>query len=115
MTKRLVAWFILVPLCAALVVFALANRHAVPVNFNPLVTADPQPEPGMGVPLFLIIYAVLLVGVLLGGVATWFAQRRQRIEMRRYQRRTEQLRGELDAARRGPVPDPADNDLVGAP
>jgi uncharacterized integral membrane protein len=114
MTKRLVGWFVLVPLCLVLVVFALANRQTVVVNFNPLATPD-APGPGFGVPLFLIVYAVLLVGVLLGGVATWFAQSRHRQEKRRYQRRSDALAQELEVARRAPAEDFPDPELLNSP
>jgi uncharacterized integral membrane protein len=114
MTKRLVGWFVLVPLCLVLIVFALANRQAVVVNFNPMAPVD-QPAPGLGVPLFLVVYVVLLVGVLLGGVATWFAQAHHRVEKRRYQRRSEQLRSDLEAARRGPAQDFPETELLETP
>ncbi len=114
MTKRLVGWFVLVPLCAVLILFALANRQQVVVNFNPLVPVD-QPAPGFGVPMFLVIYAVLLVGVLLGGVATWFAQAHHRAEKRAYRRRNEQLASDLEAARRAPAQDFSETELLETP
>ncbi len=114
MTKRLVGWFILVPLCAVLIVFALANRQMVVVNFNPLAPVE-TPAPGLGVPLFLVLYVVLLIGVLLGGVATWFAQGHHRQEKRRYLRRNNQLAQDLDAARRAPAQDFPDADLLKLP
>ena len=82
MTRQLIGWFLLLPLSVLLIVFALANRQLVVVNFNPLTPVDSLNAPGFGVPLFFVIYAVLLIGVLLGGVATWFAQGHHRIEKR---------------------------------
>jgi uncharacterized integral membrane protein len=103
MVKRIVGWFILVPLCAVLIIFALANRQLVVVNFNPLVPAPALTSPGYGVPLFLVIFAVLLVGVLLGGVATWFAQGQRRRDERHFRRENERLHRELEATRRAPA------------
>jgi uncharacterized integral membrane protein len=114
MTKRLVGWFVLVPISLALILFALANRQTVMVNFNPIAPPDAPPS-GAGVPLFLLVYAVLLVGVLLGGIATWFAQGHHRAEKRRYQRRNAQLRLDLEAARRAPAQDLPEADLVDLP
>lgn len=111
MTRQIVGWLVLLPLSLILMVFALANRQLVVVNFNPLAPAETLQAPGVGVPLFLVIYAVLLIGVLLGGVATWFAQSHHRAEKRRYRRETERLRTDLDAARRGVTP-PADLPLT---
>jgi uncharacterized integral membrane protein len=114
MTKRLVGWFVLVPLCVVLIVFAVANRHSVAVNFNPFAPVETL-APGYGVPLFLLVYAVLLVGVLLGGVATWFAQSHHRAEKRAFRRRTEQLTSDLEAARRAPAQDFPETELLNTP
>jgi len=105
MVRRIVGWFVLLPLCAVLVVFALANREPVVLNFNPFVNAaDADPAvPGLGVPLFVVIFGVLLVGILLGGVATWFAQGQHRREERSFRRENERLHRELEAAHRAPA------------
>ncbi len=110
MLKRIVGWFVLVPLCAVLIVFALANRQMVVLNFNPLAPSEGLVTAGTGVPLFLVIFGVLLVGVLLGGIATWFAQGPHRREERHYRRETERLHRELEVARRAP-----DNSLTLSP
>lgn len=102
MVKRIVGWVVLVPLCAVLVIFALANRQLVAVNFNPFA-AVPALEPGTGVPMFLVMFGVLLVGVLLGGIATWFAQGQHRRDERAFRRENERLHRELDAAHRAPA------------
>lgn len=103
MAKRIVGWFVLVPLCAALVVFALANRQPVAINFNPFITAPDPEATGQGVPLFLVMFGVLLTGVLLGGIATWFAQGPHRRGERSFRRENERLHRELEAAHRAPA------------
>ena len=103
MIKRIVGWFVLVPLCVVLIIFALANRHSVAVNLNPFAVEPQSAGQAFGVPLFLVIFAVLLVGVVLGGVATWFAQSPRRRDERHYRRETERLHRELDAVRRMPT------------
>lgn len=102
MFKRIVGWFVLVPLCAVLIVFALANLQPVAVNFNPLAAADVLSPATFRVPLFVVIFGVLLVGVILGGIATWFAQGPRRRDERHYKRETERLHRELEVARRAP-------------
>jgi len=99
MSRRLIGWFVLIPLCALLVVFALANRHAVVVNFNPLAAADLS-APGAGMPLFLVIYAALFFGIALGGVAVWWSQGIFRREMKHFRKKSERLEAELDTYRR---------------
>ncbi|MHB1103245.1 MAG: lipopolysaccharide assembly protein LapA domain-containing protein [Devosia sp.] len=103
MIKRIVGWLVLVPLCVALIVFALANRQLVTVNLNPFAVEPQTASQDLGVPLFLVIFAVLLVGVLLGGIATWFAQGPHRRDERHFRREAERLHRELDAARRAPA------------
>ena len=102
MIRRIVGWVVRVPLCLVLIVFALANRQLVVVNFNPLVPSGALSTPGIGVPLFLVIFTVLLFGVVLGGVATWFAQGQHRRDERSYKRETERLNREVDVLRRSP-------------
>lgn len=102
MIKRVVGWVVLVPLCAVMIVFALANRQLVVVNFNPLAPPEALATPGVGVPMFLVLFAVLLAGVVLGGIATWFAQGPHRRDERHFRRETERLHRELEVARRAP-------------
>lgn len=105
MTKRLVGWFLLLPFALLLVLFALANRQVVHVGLDPfgLQTAW---LPSFDTPLFIIIYAMLLIGVLLGGTAVWLTQGRQRRERRQFRKQAERLGRELDTARRAPGPPP---------
>ena len=103
MVKKIVGWLVLVPLCVLLIAFALANRHFVPVNFNPFVPVDAVAAPGYGVPLFVVLYVVLLIGVLLGGIATWFAQAHHRSGERHWRRESQALQSELAALRKAPA------------
>lgn len=105
MLKKIVGWLVLVPLCLVLVAFALANRQLVPVYFNAFATPAPiEPGASVGIPLFVILYVVLLIGVLLGGVATWFAQAPHRKRERHWRREAQHLSQELDAQRRRQSP-----------
>jgi hypothetical protein len=100
MLRRIAGWIVLVPLSVALILFALANRQLTIVNFNPFVSPEALTAPGVGVPLFLVIFAVLLIGVVLGGIAAWFAAGRVRRDRRRWQREAERLNRELQNERR---------------
>lgn len=100
MVNRIVGWMVLVPLCFGLILFALANRHFVAVSFNPFAPVDSVVAPGYGVPLFVVLYVVLLVGVLLGGTATWFAQSHHRRREKHWRREANLLNSELQALRR---------------
>jgi hypothetical protein len=108
MRKRIIGWLVLVPLCAIILIFALANRHMVAVNFNPLVSVATD-TPGYGVPMFLIVYAVLFFGIALGGIAVWWTQGAHRRSEKKLAKENARLQVELEAARRTPArePDPA--------
>jgi hypothetical protein len=71
----------------------------VVVNFNPFAPAEAGAT--LGVPMMLVLFAVLLAGVVLGGIATWFAQGAHRREERHFRRETERLHRELE--RRAPA------------
>ena len=100
MVNKIVGWVVLVPLCLGLIAFTLANRHFVAINFNPFASVDAAVAPGYGVPLFVVLYIVLLIGVLLGGIATWFAQGHHRRSEKHWRREAHQLNGELETLRR---------------
>jgi len=100
MVNKIVGWLVLVPLCALLIAFALANRQLVGVNLNPFIDAAPSDLAGYGIPLFVVLYVVLLVGVLLGGIATWFAQGPHRRRERHWRKEAQALGSELETLRR---------------
>ncbi|GLQ56020.1 LapA family protein [Devosia nitrariae] len=99
MVKKIAGWLVLVPLSVVLIAFALANRQLIALNLNPLSSAGPLDD-GRGVPMFLVLYAMLLIGILLGGAATWFAQGVHRQRERHWRREAQQLGRELDKLRR---------------
>ncbi len=100
MVNKIVGWLVLVPLCALLIAFALANRQLVSVNLNPFTPVVDSGAAGYGVPLFVVLYVVLLIGVLLGGIASWFAQGEHRRRERHWRREAQQLGQELETQRR---------------
>ena len=59
------------------VIFAVANRHFVTVSFDPFHSVNPTVAVSM--PLFGLIIAVAILGVIAGGCATWFGQRRHNL------------------------------------
>jgi uncharacterized integral membrane protein len=65
------------------VTFAVANRHFVTVSFDPFNSANPSVSVSM--PLFALIIVVAILGVVAGGAATWFGQRRWRRAARQHE------------------------------
>jgi uncharacterized integral membrane protein len=99
---------VLIPLGLIFVVFAVANRHAVTVSFDPFNSSDPSV--GFTLPLFVVIIAVAIAGVLVGGSATWFRQRHWRRAARRHEADAREVRAQLADLRAGAImpgrPDP---------
>jgi uncharacterized integral membrane protein len=83
---------VLLPLAAAIVLIAVANRHAVTLSFDPL-SAD-KPVLALTLPLFVILFLALLAGVIVGGVAAWLRQRRWRRAARRREAEVRRLKAE---------------------
>jgi len=82
-----------IPLGLIFVVFAVANRHAITVSFDPFDSRDPSL--GVTLPLFVVLIAVAIFGVVAGGAATWIAQRHWRRAARRHEADAAQARMEL--------------------
>lgn len=100
MAKKIVGWLVLVPLCGLLIAFALANRQLVALNINPFAATPDTTAAGYGVPMFVVLYVVLLIGVLLGGIASWFAQAHHRRGERHWRREAQHANSELETLRR---------------
>jgi uncharacterized integral membrane protein len=84
---------VLIPLGLVFLVFAVANRHFVTVSFDPFNSTDPSIA--VTLPLFAVIIAVAILGVVAGGSATWFRQRRWRRAARQQEADARQARAQL--------------------
>ena len=84
---------IVIPLALIFVVFAVANRHFVTVSFDPFNSANPSIS--VSLPLFVLIIAIAVLGVIAGGLATWFGQRRWRRAARQHEADARTARAQL--------------------
>jgi hypothetical protein len=76
MIMRFVKLVIFVPIAIVLIVLSVANRHDVTVALNPF-----RPEDNviaLTLPLFVLLLLVLMIGVVLGSMVTWFSQGKHR-------------------------------------
>jgi uncharacterized integral membrane protein len=96
--RKTVAALVLVALGIALIAFAVANRQTVTVGFDPFNTAHPAAS--VTLPLFALVIVVLIVGVVIGGSASWLRHGRWRRTARRLERDLAKLREELEAHKR---------------
>jgi hypothetical protein len=90
--RRVLAWIILAPIATIAVLFALANRGWVTVSIDPF--SQTAPAYAVEVPLFIVMFVALILGVLLGGIAVWFGRLRWQMAAHRAEREAARLRTE---------------------
>jgi uncharacterized integral membrane protein len=82
MMKKLVNIVVLVPIGILLIVLSVANRQMVTLALNPFNPADSVLS--ASAPFFVFLFLAVIVGMILGSLATWFSQgkyrKRARIE-----------------------------------
>jgi uncharacterized integral membrane protein len=76
MFGRLVSFIILLPLAIVLIALAVANRDSVMFTIDPFNPGNPLLS--WKAPLFALLFFMLIIGLVLGSVATWFAQGKYR-------------------------------------
>ena len=81
--RKFLTALVVIPLGLIFIVFAVANRHLVTVSFDPFNSTDPSVA--ITLPLFVVIIAVAIAGVVAGGSATWFRQRHWRRAARQHE------------------------------
>ncbi len=77
-----------------IVPFGVANRHAVPITFDPVSRLDSVFA--FDVPLSLILFVTLMAGIGLGGFTTWLTQGRWRRTARLRTRESYRWKSEAD-------------------
>jgi uncharacterized integral membrane protein len=98
MLRKILTAVVVIPLVVIIVAFAVANRQTITVSFDPLSSANPAYA--ATVPLFVLIFAVLIFGVVIGGFAAWIRQGKWRRAARRLDADVHALRDDVAALRR---------------
>lgn len=98
MIRKFVTAVVLVPLALIIIAFAVANREIVTVSFDPFNIANPAFATRL--PLFVLIFILVIFGVILGGVAAWLRQGAWRRTARRLDSDVRNLHAENAALRR---------------
>ena len=88
---------ILLPIAVLVVLLAVANRQPVVLSFDPF--AKGAPELGITLPLFALILASVVLGVILGGIGSWLAAGKHRRARRMSHREVNRLHAEADRLR----------------
>ncbi len=98
MLRKLLLVFVMIPAAALLVAWAIANRQPITVSFDPFDAANPAFA--ITAPLYLVGFAILIAGVVLGGAAAWLEQGKWRRARGRIAAELAIVRTELDRAKR---------------
>jgi uncharacterized integral membrane protein len=98
MIRKIVTAVILIPLAVVIIGFAVANRQAVTVSFDPFNAANPAYAATL--PLFVIVLLLVILGVMIGGVAAWLRQSKWRHLARRAEAQNRELIAENGQLRR---------------
>jgi uncharacterized integral membrane protein len=93
--RKIVTALIVIPLAIVIIAFAVANRQAVTVSFDPF--SSDQPAAFVTRPLYQVVITVLIIGVVIGGFASWLGRGGWRRTVRRLEREAHELRTKLAA------------------
>jgi uncharacterized integral membrane protein len=102
MLRRVVWILVAFPVAVLLLTLAVANRHGVRLVLDPF--RSDEPVLFLVLPFYAYLFGVLLIGIVIGGLATWLAQarwrrtaRRRAAEARRWQAEADRLSRERQA------------------
>ncbi|MBS0267546.1 MAG: hypothetical protein JSS54_01055 [Proteobacteria bacterium] len=112
MFRRILALLIGFPLGIILVAIAVSNRQPVDLILDPF--RPETPALSIVLPFYIYLMAALVLGVILGGVATWMGQSRWRQTARSQGRRAARWQAEADrlAREREAAAETADKQLA---
>ena len=91
MLNRFLIIVLFVPLAVVLIALAVANRAPVAFTLDPFNPGNPGLT--MQAPLFVLLFAALALGMVVGAIVTWFKQGRYR-KLARVRGQVLQIRGE---------------------
>lgn len=72
MLTRFLLVVVVVPVAVILIALAVANRAFVPFTLDPFNPGNPALTIQM--PFFIYLFLALIIGVVIGGLATWLRQ-----------------------------------------
>ncbi len=80
MTRKLINILILAPVAIVLIVLSVANRDTVTLALNPFDPSDTLLS--LSAPFFVFLFAAVMLGMIIGSLATWFKQGKYRKKAR---------------------------------
>jgi hypothetical protein len=100
--RKLILGLVIVPLGVLLIALAVVNRKPAELILDPF--GGTEPSLSFSAPFFLFLLGAFALGLVVGGLATWFKQgkwrktaRAQRRETDQWHTKADQLEKELEA------------------
>jgi uncharacterized integral membrane protein len=98
MVRRIIWFAVALPAALLLVTFAVVNRHGVRLVLDPF--RPDEPVISLVLPFYVYLFGMLIVGIIVGGVATWMTQARWRRTARRRAAEAQRWQAEADRLQR---------------
>jgi uncharacterized integral membrane protein len=95
---RLLRLLVITVVSIVLLLFAVANRQWVTVSLDPFGSAD-NAAVAVEAPLFAVVIAAAMLGIIAGAAATWFSQGRHRRVARLSRAEADRWRAEAQSLR----------------
>ncbi|MBO0766428.1 MAG: LapA family protein [Hyphomicrobiaceae bacterium] len=105
MLRRIVRLVVLLPAVVVFAALGVANSQGVRLALDPF--RPDAPALSLVLPFYVWLLGALIVGVLIGGAATWVAQSHWRRSARRGDAETHRWRAEVERLNRQRQPEPS--------
>ena len=96
--KKFLNLFFLLPLAIVLILLSVANRKMTTFSLDPMSVE--APALAFQVPLFVLLFLVLVLGMFIGSALTWVSQGKHRKALRQKSHETNQLKREKEETAR---------------
>ena len=101
---KFVRWLIALAIMILIVVLALSNRQGVVVSFDPFSSDATDPLVALpSMPLFVVMFALFILGLLVGFAAQWIAHGKWRRTARIAKAEVKTLSRDLEKAKEQPA------------
>lgn len=98
--KKLLNLIFFIPLAVVLILLSVANRHPVSFILDPL--NPEQPYWSFELPFFVYLFIALMIGMIMGAIATWLGQGKYRRLARENRKEVAKLQQEVDQHKLNP-------------
>lgn len=95
---KFLSWILGLPAAIVIVMLAIANRESVRFSLDPTSTATPLIS--FEIPLYLLLLAAVVLGILIGGASSWINQSKWRRAAKDARHEVSEIRSETAALKR---------------